>query len=258
VFKNGKRTEKQDTQSRFVGVPAMNVVCKHLACDLDVQLSTRVEKVEHHEGSIRLSDDQGDLLGEFDRLIVTAPAGQAAELLADFPGLAHSISQIEMQPCWAVMSSFADAVGDDWVGAFIHDSIVTWAAQNSTKPGRPADAEHLLLHASHEWTADNWERDPNEIAEEVLSAFWQSSGIASQRAVHLQAHRWKFAIVNKPGTAGCFFDSERGIAACGDWANGSRVEGAFLSGVAAAGRILGSLECGKNEQASQQRINFPD
>ena len=258
VFNNGVRTEKSDAQARFVGMPTMSQICKHLASNLEVHPSTRVEKVELHDGSIHLSDDQGNILGEFDRLIVTAPAGQAAELLVNFPKLAEPIAQIQMQPCWAVMASFPEQIGDDWVGAFVHDSIVTWAARNSTKPGRPTDAEHLLLHASHSWTAENWERNPNEVAEEVLAAFWRSSGITAQQPFHLQAHRWKFAIVDEPGTAGCFFDSESRIVACGDWANGSRVEGAFLSGTAAAGRILGNLTCGKNETASQQLLSFPD
>ncbi len=37
---------------------------------------------------------------------------------------------------------------------------------------------------------------------------------------------------------GCFFDAESGLAVCGDWLSGGRVEGAFLSGTAAAECVL--------------------
>lgn len=57
-----------------------------------------------------------------------------------------------------------------------------------------------------------------------------------------------------PTSERCFFDAESGIAACGDWAGGPRVEGAFLSGMAAAGRILGTLSMKRNTTASQLKL----
>ncbi len=258
VFKGGQRTQKADANKRYVGLPAMNSLCKHLACGIDVQTSKRIEKIESVGGptdrQIRLTDDQGNDLGLYDCVVVSAPAAQSAELLVDFPKLADPISKIQMQPCWAVMATFKEAIADDWVGAFVHDSILTWAARNSTKPGRPGDAEHLLLHAGHEWTAENWERDPGEVAQEVLAAFWESSAIQHQTPIHLQAHRWKYAIPIDVPQQRCYFDADSGIVACGDWAGGPRVEGAFLSGMAAAGRILGSLK--PVPVSKQMRLEF--
>jgi predicted NAD/FAD-dependent oxidoreductase len=230
----------------------MNAVCKHLSMDLDVQTSTRIEKIESIKDRVRLVDDSGNVLGDYDHVIVSAPAEQAAELLVSFPSLAEPISKIQMQPCWAVMASFERPVTNDWVGAFIHDSILTWVARNSTKPGRPGDADHMVLHAGHQWTSENWERDGEAVAQELLDAFWQASGLPPQRPTQLQAHRWKFAIPVDPPQTRCFFDAALGIAACGDWAGGPRVEGAFLSGMATAGRILGSLSSADNGLNQQQ------
>ena len=258
VFKDGKRSEKENTSQRFVGVPGMTSICEHLANTMDVQTLTRIEKVESDVsgGQIKLTNDQGNCLGEFDSVIVSAPAAQAAELLVNFPKLAKPISRVQMQPCWAVMASFEEPLGDDWVGAFVHESIVTWAARNSTKPQRPSDTEHLVLHAGHEWTSDNWDSDPDQVAEEVLAAFWKNSAIARHSPIYLKAHRWQFAIPSDPPKSRCFFDTNSKIVACGDWAGGPRVEGAFLSGMAAAGRILGGLQPKLDQSPNQRKLNF--
>jgi photolyase PhrII len=254
LLQNGKQIERPDTSMRFVGTPSMNAVCSHLASGLDVHSQTQVNQIESVEKGLRLTGEAGKLLGKFDRVIVSAPAAQTAELLADFPKLARPISKIQMQPCCAVMASFERPLTDAWVGAFVHDSSLTWVARNSTKPNRPANAEHIILHAGHAWTAANWERDADEVANELLAAFWQASGIPPQPATYLRAHRWKYAIPIDPPRERCFFDSPSGIAACGDWAGGPRVEGAFLSGMAAAGRILGTLSCKRSSRTSQLRF----
>jgi predicted NAD/FAD-dependent oxidoreductase len=143
-------------------------------------------------------------------------------------------------------------VTEDWVGAFIHDSILAWAARNNTKPGRSDDAEHLVLHASADWTVENLELDAEEVAARLLDAFWQASGITPRTPVHAQAHRWRYAIPVDTPSQRSFYDVASGIVACGDWAGGPRVEGAFLSGMAAAGRILGSLSTPRKKQAQAQ------
>ena len=254
---HGRVLEKPDTNERFVGSPSMNAVCRHLATELNVQTQTQIGKIESVEEGIRLTDEAGRMLGTFQRMIVSAPAPQTADLLVNFPKLAQPISKIQMQPCWAVMASFERPITSDWVGAFIHGSVLTWVARNSTKPNRstsPMNAEHLVLHAGHKWTKENWERSADEVAQELLATFWQDSGVPPQSPLHLKAHRWKFALPVDPPSERCFFDAESGIAACGDWAGGPRVEGAFLSGMAAAGRILGSLSMKHNTTASQLKL----
>ncbi len=254
---HGRVFEKPDTNERFVGSPSMNAVCRHLATGLNVQTQTQIAKIEAVEDGIRLTNEAGNLLGTFERVIVSAPAPQTADLLVNFPTLAQPISKIQMQPCWAVMAAFERPITSDWVGAFIHGSVLTWVARNSTKPNRstsPMNAEQLVLHAGHQWTEENWERSADEVAQELLATFWQDSGVPPQSPLHLQAHRWKFALPIDPPSERCFFDAESGIAACGDWAGGPRVEGAFLSGMAAAGRILGTLSIKDNTTASQLKL----
>ncbi len=251
---HGRVFEEPDTNERFVGSPSMSAVCRHLATDLDVRMQTQVGTIESVEEGICLTDGVGRSLGTFQHLIVSAPAPQAAGLLAKFPQLAQLISKIQMQPCWAVLATLERPITSDWVGAFIHDSLLTWVARNSTKPHRSVRsniAEQLVLHAGHKWTQENWDRPADEVAQEMLATFWQDAGVPPQSPLHLAAHLWKFAFPIDPPSERCFVDAESGIVACGDWAGGPRVEGAFLSGMAAAGRILGTLSAKNNTTAPQ-------
>jgi len=144
------------------------------------------------------------------------------------------------------MVSFSIPITDEWVGAFIHSSFLSWVARNSTKPKRPNKQEHLVIHANPEWTAEHWEDDPDWVAAEMLSEFWKAAGLEKVEPTHLKSHRWKFAIPKNAADTRCFFKADAGIAVCGDWCGGPRVEGAFLSGLEAADQIAKSLEGAQN------------
>ena len=241
VLENGAIKSESNSDDRFVAVPTMTAIGKHLASGLNVQLQTRVANVDLVDEGVELLDEAGDSLGKFDRLITSAPAAQSAELLTNFPALANQVSEIEMTPCWATMVAFEKPITDQWVGAFLHDSFLSWASRNNTKPGRNSAVENLVIHANSVWTAEHWDDDPASVATMMLEEFWQVTGISPQPHIHLQSHRWKYAIPVEPANVRCFADNSAVVVACGDWASGSRVEGAFLSGMAAAGRVLGTL-----------------
>ena len=254
VIENGSIKSESNSQERFVAVPKMNSICKHLADGLEIRTQTRIAKVNAADSGVELFDETNKPLGQFGRLIVSTPAAQAAELLLDFPALAEPISKIKMDPCWATMVGFDEPIADEWAGAFLHESFLSWASRNSTKPGRSQNFEHLVIHASPQWTAEHWEREASEVAEMMLAEFWRVTGISPKPTFHLKSHRWKYAIPVESSDARCFVDKSTGVLACGDWANGSRVEGAFLSGMAAAGQILGTLSAKHTHKLVQPRL----
>ncbi len=241
-IRDGQIEPEPSPVQRFVGVPAMNSICKHLATDLGIKTSTRVKSIIPRGHQVQLLDEYGESLGEYERVVVSAPSVQTAELLSAIPDLSEAIDRIQLKPCWAVMVTLPKPLTEQWVGAFLQNSILSWVARDSTKPGRTPIPENLVLHATPEWTQSNWELDASEVAEQLISELRRVTGRTFPSPVHLQAHRWKYAVPVKPGSSEfCFYQAENGIAACGDWAHGDRVEGAFLSGMAAAGRILGDL-----------------
>ena len=254
VLKDGSVTFKSDSQARYVGTPGMNAIGQHLGRDLNIRLNTQVQTIRSAAVGHELLDADGKSLGTFDQLIVAVPVPQAARLLEQFPVFGPRLDQVQMDPCWATMASFSAPLTDQWAGAFVHDSPISWAARNRTKPQRDRQFENLVLHASPEWTKQHLELEKEEIWTLMLDAFWHASGIQPRDPEYVTSHRWRYAIPVSPTTERCVWDRESGITACGDWAGGPRVEGAFLSGMAAAGRVLGTLKPMQTAVTEQQKL----
>lgn len=239
-------TEKDRNPGRFVGVPGMNSIVRSLSESLganaQVRFGVRVASVHEADAGWSLRDDQGSDLGRFDALVVALPAPQAAQLLADWPHLATPAAAAVMQPCWAAMASFEHRVPCEFDGLFVNleGGPLSWAARDSSKPGR-ADAETWVLHAGSDWSQANIDMDKDAAANTLLAAFFRAIGVEPQAHATLSAHRWLYAQTQSSVEGGCLFDRDGLIAACGDWCHAGRVEGAFLSGVAAAGRVLGEV-----------------
>jgi len=122
---------------------------------------------------------------------------------------------------------------------FFYNAPLSWAARNSSKPGR-STSEIWVLHATHDWTSDNEGADPRNIAERLLEIFFQWTAMSPVHPRAVKTRLWPFASASPPLDEGCLWSGKEGIGICGDWCAMSRVEGAFLSGTAVAERILGS------------------
>jgi predicted NAD/FAD-dependent oxidoreductase len=246
----GSVVARSDDRTRYVGIPGMNAVVRHLAATLggrsEVRFGVRVNAARFADGRWSLTDEQNASLGMFDALIVALPAPQAADLLIDSPILRDQSLSVRMRPCWSAMVSFDARVPIDFDGVFVNlegglDSTpLSWIARDSSKPQRPS-RETWVLHASPGWSEVNIELDKAEVAQRLLIAFFEAFAISAVPTITLEAHRWRFANTDQHANGGCLFDRERLLAACGDWTHGGRVEGAYLSGVAAAGRVLGEV-----------------
>ena len=236
----GRLEPSTGNQERFVGVPGMSAIGKHLAADLSVRAAIQVAPPQRIEGLWRLRSETGEALGDFDLAILAVPAPQARTLLLpSAPRFAEQAGAVVYSPTWALMLAFATDPLLPYDGLFIAGGEISWAARNSSKPGRPGHT--WIVHATPEWTYANLERHREEVAEALKSALSEQTGINPAGVVAQAAHRWLYSLVDKPLEVGALWDPDIGLGVCGDWCNGARIEGAFLSGQAIAGRILGQL-----------------
>jgi predicted NAD/FAD-dependent oxidoreductase len=234
---DGVRVKRQDLD-RYVGMPGMNAVAKHLASDLKVHSQVKVGQVEIGKAGWRIVNEDWEAIAETEAVIVTVPPTQAVPLLSGAPGLAEKVNRVIMRPCWAVLLGFAKPLLVDFDGAFVNVGPLAWVARNSSKPGRTG-GEAWVLHASTAWSEQHLERDTTEIGELLHTEFANlCAGSELPTVLHTEVHRWRYAQPDPALETPCLWDQERKIGVAGDWCGGPKIEGAYLSGLAVADRIL--------------------
>ncbi len=228
---------------RFVGVPGMNAMAKNMADGLEITTRARVASLEKEpEGgpgrwALRFVD--GHVEHGFDVVLVTTPAAQASPLVAASDALRSAADAVTMSPCWAAMVAFGERYDVPFDGAFIEEGPLSWACRNSAKSGRP-EGDAWVLHATPEWTSAHLEASPEDAARQLVEALGQATGSPCPSTVHRGAHRWMYSGAQPPREDGALFDQELGLGLAGDWLNGSKVQGAWLSGQALAEQVLGA------------------
>lgn len=242
-----------DHLTRWVATPTMRSLADHLANDLNLHNNAKICGIVDDGERYTLTLEDGASAGPFEHLVLNMPPEQAAPLLSHIsPRLCAQLEQASMQPCWAALVTFDAPLDVDWGGAFINTGdTLAWIARDSSKPGRPQGQDAWVLHADIPWSIAHLEYAPAEIASSMLAALWRAAGIAPRAPAHIEAHRWRYARTTHEAPGLCLLDERAGIAACGDWCAGGRVEGAFMSGIAAAGRLLGSLALDDLRQSSE-------
>ncbi|MEQ5788552.1 FAD-dependent oxidoreductase [Erythrobacter sp. NFXS35] len=224
----------------WVGVPGMNAPVKAMAQALNVRWGVRAERLSRSGSGWRIETD-GEVFAAA-RALVAVPAEQAAVLLAGAaPDLAALASDVVSAPCWAVMVAFSEPL------PFAADTIrsdtapISWAARNSAKPGR-SGAETWVIHASPARSREVLDLPKDAAAAALLADFFAAIGIAPVAPMHLDAHRWLYAMPQTPIGArageGARYDAQAAIGIAGDYLHSPRVEGAWLSGRALAGLAL--------------------
>lgn len=228
-------------RTRWVGVPRMSAITRRLSAGLDLKAQTRIATVERAGSRWTLTDEAGAPAGEYDRVIVAAPAPQAAPLLAAAPALAELAATAKMRPSWAVMARFAEPLRLPFDAVDVQPGPVAWLARNTSKPGR-SGAECWVLLARASWAEAHVDDAFEDVAAALVEAVHDRvGGFEPEAAI---AHRWRYGLLDArsgPPGVDAHLDGS-GLGACGDWCVGPRVESAWRSGRAMARLILESAE----------------
>jgi predicted NAD/FAD-dependent oxidoreductase len=236
AFDSEGREPVDDECTRWVGVPGMSAIARHLARGLDVQCGTRVAALDRARSAWRAMTSDGRSLGPYDAVVLSVPAPQAVPLLGASPALSRTAASVSMHPCWAALVAFEDRVSTPFDAAFVGSSPLGWIARDRSKPRRGL-AETWVLHGSAAWSAAHVEDDPEAVGPFLLNAFADLVRARLPRPAHLGAHRWRHACADLPSAIGALVDPAMALAACGDSCAGNRLEGAYLSGLAAANAL---------------------
>jgi len=226
-----------DGHPRYCGTRGMTSISKHLATGLDVryeQMAFNIERARDASSGgwcVHLDDAT---YHEAERVVVTCPVPQSMALLVN-AGLSvpDAIRTIEYDKTIAALVVIdGDSNVPEPGGVQNGDTTFSFVADNRRKGVSPIGA--LTLHCNATFSETKWWADANETHAEVmeLARPW----IGSARVVEHQPKRWRMATPRTTWPERCW--SSDGIVLAGDAFGGPRVEGAVLSGLAAAQRVL--------------------
>lgn len=234
---DGVRRAPADNSSvtRLVGTPTMAAPALAMSQDLNITYSFPVSNLVATGRHWQLETTDGVHGRLFDAVLISLPAPQALRLIRPVsPELATIADSVRMRGSWAVTLSYHSAIGLGFDAAFVNEAPLRWVARDSSKPGR-ANGETWLLHADAEWSEAHRQSGEKKVAQILIDAFTLLDAPQPDR---VQTHFWPWADTETPLNRGSHWDRELAIGLCGDWLNGGKVEGAWLSGSKLATAVI--------------------
>ena len=217
------------------GVPSMTAVPKHLAKSLNVKLEMKLVVLKQ-EGSHWLAIFENGETIAANAVLLTAPVPQSLALL-DAGGVAleasmrEQLEAVEYEPCMAVMALLNGESNVPLPGFIRYDSgPVGWIADNQAKGISAVSA--VTIHATPAFSLEHQDDDHQKMGQYLLevAAPWLGSETAE-----FQVHAWRYARPRQAQDHPCLILNQSPLLLiAGDAFGGPRVEGAALSGWAAA------------------------
>lgn len=242
----GSDTSHPDSRS-WRGTPSMSAVPKQLARGLDLQLETTVTELRPHADRWLATAASGQTFASR-AVVLTAPVPQARALLNAgglglAPELRSRLDALEYERCLTVM-----AVLDGPSRILSSGGVILSGgpiASITDNPAKGISAEPAVtLHATPAFSLAHWDNDRLESGRILLAAAadWLGAGVRT-----FQVHGWRYSQPRIRDTEPCLLVSHTPpLALAGDAFGGGGVEGAALSGRAAAQAIvaLGAVSSG--------------
>lgn len=233
---NGKPGE----HPRYMGIGGMTSIAKHLAKGQKIYLNHQVKSISYQESSWVIHSTGGE---QFTAryVLLTAPVPQSLQMLTDTHSFLSStdyntLSAIQYHPCIATIllidgPSRVPPPG----GLKLEKSSIQWLADNNQK-GISTGTTSLTIHASVEFSRENFQRDPGYLAESLIE---QANPWLGGQVLDWQIHKWRYSHPNKIYPKR-FYQSTTlsNLYFAGDGFGGPRIEGAALSGISAAHHLL--------------------
>ena len=236
TLRSGRVAALHGETPRYIAVPAMQMLPRALAADLDVALGSPVVALEPTFLGWELRAPGARTLARSRRVVLALPPSDAGPLAAATPALEEALAGHPMVPTWCVLARFRASLDLAFDGAFVEHSPLAWIARNNSKPQR-GHAECWVLHASHEWSARHRSHPAQFVIDTLMRAFEDATRCTTQ-PLAARAHWWPNSAPQDALERGYLADEAAGVVACGDWCLGGRVENAFLSGRAAALAVM--------------------
>lgn len=230
--------EQADGHARYAVRGGMNALAKHLAAGLDVRCGNLVFAVRRGDGSPGrrwdVTIDDGTRL-HADAVVLTCPVPQSFSLLVTAEvEVPESLWRTEYDRTLCLLAVLDRPAAVPPPGGLQHADGITFVADNQAKG--ISDLPAITVHADPAWSEAHWDDPTEHTHAALLSRAAEWTGRAA--VLESQVKRWRFATPRTIWPDRCWTGDD-GVVMAGDAFGGPRVEGAALSGLAAAAALAG-------------------
>lgn len=224
---------QHDGHTRYIGATGMNGIAKHLAKKLDIRCNTFAFEIMRGKDSTWTTKIDDGSVFTSDALIITCPLPQTYSLLIT----AHVNVPEELLHCQydRTLGLLASLDRDSAVpapgGMQNPNEYTQFVADNFQKGISQIPA--LTVHFSPSFSEQHWDDAPEDLHQLLLNHSHQWFGGA--QVIESQVKKWRFATPRTPWSERMW--QHESLVIAGDAMNGPKVEGAALSGLAAATAI---------------------
>ena len=219
----------------------MTDIPKYLAKDLDVLLSAEVTKLVRDVSLWIVQTASNDFFTARE-LVITTPLPQALNLLETLgheydKGNIEALRKVRYERGLATLAILDGPSGLPAPGGLkVHDAPITWIADNQIK-GISPDVSAITIHANAKFADEYWDSCDNLRGKIMIGA---AALLIQSNISEFKCHRWGYTTPINPWPEQYFYNDDLRFTLAGDSFGGARIEGAALSGLAAAFRILSS------------------
>jgi renalase len=241
-FADAEGTPNEDGHPRYRGSEGMSSIPEHLARNLDVRTGERVVEVKVRDGAWKARTESGTRVSGAS-LLLTAPVPQSLALLRSggfaLPeGARRALANISYAPCLTLLALLDGPTGvPEPGGVQIKGEPLDWLSDNQRKG--ISEAPGVTIQAGPVWSREHFETPEAEVTRSLL-AFARERLELSSSAAETSLTRWRYSWVTQSYPEPCLVASEEPpLLFAGDAFGEAKVEGAALSGLAAADHLLG-------------------
>ncbi|WP_273127730.1 NAD(P)/FAD-dependent oxidoreductase [Bacillus weihaiensis] len=242
-----------DPYSRYKSHQGMNALVKYLASAIPTRLNAKVLQVEVQKGKVRVKLEEKDEMLEASGIIITAPAPQALEILASLPlskEVKSELNQIHFHPCFVLMVTLKGPSNLPMSG-YVAENVPVGIDRVVDHFKKGISPLHTIsMYSTGEWAKELENDCLKEIKESLLEKLRAILSIEAEDVVDAQVKKWKYAEAVSP-LKRPFLDCEQElpVLVAGDAflseqdpSHRTRIESAFLSGVAAGEEMAKRLQ----------------
>jgi len=242
----------QNAEPKWNYRSGLQALAKRMAQGLDIRLETRIDYLQSGKTGWKLFAHRGEDIGEFDRVLITLPAREAAELIKNSQiqdrrqeEMCALLEKARYNPLISVMLGYQPRPRERPYYALVNTDkahAISWLAWEHEKALErvPEGAGMLIAQMAPQYSHDNWHIPDAEIASDVAHRITTLLDEPLNDPFFSDIYRWKYALPTEKANAEQLnsLTLPIGLAFCGDSFVGGRVHLVLEHGVEVARQLI--------------------